>query len=668
MKRRIIGSLILLTILIPTTAITKVTITGDALVQENRTNILKVIGNATVTKGNSILQADKIIYDKKNKKLNASGNVKYLLKDQISIEADNLFLDDNGNIKSTDARYTNCIVDSEKVRTWEISAQKIDRDTTEKRINLTNATLKIYDYPIYYWPHLSTYEQSVKKARGWMTPKGGTSTTLGAYISNEYYIPLNNAVLSFIPTYSTKGGETIQTIYKHNQLNTSLNANAAITRSKQDEKFAYVFIDYQKVLPNSGWKIGSTLEYSTDEKYTKEYTFLKETAKDYFKTSLYAEKQSRNGFLNLSSAKYQDIRIKKVKNNYIFPKVQYDFQTFSKSLNSFIQNKTVLRSMQVVDSGKQSVISNTLQISSPQYLDNGLVLTPELGLRTDILHYENKDTTKPDENIYISGTEKKVLPSINLLLSYPILIKKGIQKHLLEPIAGLYSTKEYIQNPHVKNFDSSDFDVNESNIFTSNRYAGIDKINTGNRLAYGLRLRSWLEHNTYLQGFLGQSISISDNKRYSDYIGNFLLEKNNFNMASNFEIDSEAFTLRKLDVRSNFIYGKSRFGVGLTETKPEDESQLDPLKQIKIDIDHAFNKNWIVSVKNIANYKKNSGPVKQSLAIKYITDCNCITTKFAYAKDFSIDAKTPEEALTIQVMFNISGENTDLTNSSFESK
>ena len=668
MKKYIITSMSLLAVLTPTTAMSKMTITGDALVQENRTNILKVTGNVTAKKDNSILQAEKITYDNNKKDIKASGNVRYILKNQMSIKADALLLKDNGYIKSTNARYTSCKVGSKNISSWEIRAQEIERDVVEKSINLKHATLNIYGYPVYYWPYISQPEPSVIRAKGWMTPNGGTNTTLGAYISNEYYIPLNDTDLSIIPTYSTKGGTTIQIISKHKQLNSSLNVNAAVTRAKQDKPFYYSFINYQKILPNSGWKIGGTLEHSTDDKYTKEYTFLQQTDKDYLKTSLYAEKSLRNSYLNISSTKYQDIRITKGENNYILPQFNYEFQEFSEKLNTFIQNKTVVRTIQVADTGKTSMISNTVQVSSPQYLNNGLVITPSLGVRTDILHYKNKYSTKPTDKKYISGTQQKILPSINLIISYPILATKDAQQNLLEPIAGLYITKNHEQKSYIKNYDSSDFDINESNIFTSNRYAGIDKIDTGNRFAYGLRLKSWLENNTYLQSFLGQSISFSGNKKYSDYIGNFRLEKDSFNVTSNFELDSEAFELRKLEASSNFTYDNSRIGLGLTETNPRDGSQLDPLKQIKTEIEHVFNSNWSVIAKNTANYKKNSGPVSQSLAVSYTTDCSCITTKLTYTKDFSINADTPEESMYFQVIFKSFGEDTDLTNFSVVQK
>ena len=659
MKKYTIAPAILLAVLAPTTAMPKIIITGDSFVQENRRKILTVTGDVTVKKDKSVVKADKVIYDESQKKIIASGNVDYLLEKQASIKADNLLVKENGYIKSTNARYTACVSDSGEQSTWNIHAQQVERDVDKKNINLTDAILSIYDYPVYYWPYMSVPEPSVKKAQGWMTPEAGTKTTLGPYISNEYYMQLNNTDISIIPTYSTKGGPTLQVISSNKQLNSSLSLNASVTKTKQDKLLSYTFINYQNIIPNSEWKIGGTFEYSTDDKYTKEYTFLKQTDKDYLKSSLYAEKVSRNSYLNISSTKYQDIRITKTKNNYIFPQFDYEFQKFSEELNSFIQNKTVVRGIRVADTGEKNMISNTVKISSPQYLNNGLVITPAFGVRTDIFHYDNKYPTELTDKKYTSGIEQKILPSANLVFSYPILLTKDTQQHLLEPIVGLYSTKNYTHNPYIKSYDSSDFDINESNIFTSNRYAGIDKYDTGNRLAYGLKLKSWLKNDTYLQSFLGQSITLSGDKKYSDYIGNLRLEKNNFNFTSNFELDSQTFTLRKLEANSNFTYNESRIGLGLTTTNPRDDSQLDPLKQIKIELDHAINKNWGINVKNTANYAKNSGPVNQSLAISYTTDCNCITTKLAYKKDFSLSPNTPEESIYFQVILKSMGENTD---------
>ena len=67
----------------------------------------------------------------------------------------------------------------------------------------------------------------------------------------------------------------------------------------------------------------------------------------------------------------------------------------------------------------------------------------------------------------------------------------------------------------IPNEDSSDFEFDETNLFEPDRFPGLDRIDTGSRVAYGLRFSSLGPRATEFSGIFGQSYSFTENELHS---------------------------------------------------------------------------------------------------------------------------------------------------------
>ena len=563
-------------------------------------------------------------------------------------------------MKSQNAEYTSCIAPANKDNSWVIKSDYIERDPKTKTINLKNARLNLYGIPVYYWPYISQPEPSVKRHAGWLTPYGGTKTTIGAYISNEYYHPLdNNASLSLIPTYSTKGGMTLQYIYTKYQVNQNFTFNVALTDKKDRSTDGLLNILWEKSNSKTGWKVGVQYQGSTNDSYTQEYIFLKQSKKEYWKSYLYAEKATKTSYMNITTSSYTDIRTKKSARHYLTPSMEYATQIQDKKNNLFVSNHLNLRSIQIKDKGKKDILSHTLSINKTFYTPEGIVIRPNISLRNDI-HQDKTFMSIAGKNVTQKNTLLKSLPSVNITASYPLLIQRENELHLVEPVAGLFIIRNNSGTSQDKNYDSIGLELDTSNLFEHNRYAGLSKVENGKRFAYGVRIKSWLKNDTNLQGFLGQSIKLADNKAYSDYIGNLRLQRHDLIFTSNFELDQDEFKIRKLEANLLYTLKNTRFDIGLTETNPRPELSLNPLRQIKASVDYVLSKQWSISISNTSNYKHNSGVLKQSLGFAYTTKCGCITNKLTYTKDYSVNPNKPEESVYFNIQLLSFGEQNSL--------
>ena len=69
--------------------------------------------------------------------------------------------------------------ENEKCPPWELRAKKIKHNNSKKTIYYDNAFLKIYDFPIFYFPKLSHPDPTVKRRSGFLVPSFSNSSNIG---------------------------------------------------------------------------------------------------------------------------------------------------------------------------------------------------------------------------------------------------------------------------------------------------------------------------------------------------------------------------------------------------------------------------------------------------------------------------------------------------------
>ena len=84
--------------------------------------------------------------------------------------------------------------------------------------------------------------------------------------------------------------------------------------------------------------------------------------------------------------------------------------------------------------------------------------------------------------------------------------------HEVEPTVSVNLAPTWGNTRKIPNEDSSDFEFDETNLFEPDRFAGLDRIDTGSRVAYGLRFSSYGPRATEFSGVFGQSYSFTENE------------------------------------------------------------------------------------------------------------------------------------------------------------
>jgi LPS-assembly protein len=223
-------------------------------------NRVSAVGNVQIYYGGSTLEADRVIYDQKTKRLHAEGNVRLTEEDgKVTYGAvmdlsdnyrdgfvDSLRLDtpDQTRMAATRAErssgnftvfhngvYTACEAckdDPKKPPLWQVKAARIIHDQGEKMMYFEDARLEFFGMPIMWLPYLSGPDPTVKRKTGVLMPTLSSNSKYGVGLEVPYYWALApDYDFTFAPMITTKQGPLLQGEYRQRLINGAFSIRAA---------------------------------------------------------------------------------------------------------------------------------------------------------------------------------------------------------------------------------------------------------------------------------------------------------------------------------------------------------------------------------------------------------------------------------------------------------
>ncbi|HVY56884.1 MAG TPA: LPS-assembly protein LptD [Xanthobacteraceae bacterium] len=204
---------------------------------------VSAVGNVQIYYNGATLEADKVIYDQKTKRLHAEGNARLTEADgkvtygeiiDLSEDYRDGFIDslrletpDQTRLAAASAQRTSgnytvfqsgvytacqpCKDDPKKPPLWQVKAARIIHNQGEKMIYFESASLEFFGMPIAYFPYFSTPDPTVKRKSGFLMPAFSSSSIYGYSAEIPYYFALApNYDLTFTPRFTTTQGPLLQ--------------------------------------------------------------------------------------------------------------------------------------------------------------------------------------------------------------------------------------------------------------------------------------------------------------------------------------------------------------------------------------------------------------------------------------------------------------------------
>ena len=390
--------------------------------------------------------------------------------------------------------FTSCSQDSE-CPPWSISSQEITHDRQKKEIHYKNAILRVYDFPILYFPKFFHPDPTVVRRSGFLKPKFNNSQILGSSLSTPYFKEISDNIdFTLMPTIFDKNIQMVQNEYRQINEYSKLIAHFGYVNnynsSSQDKKNSifHFFSDFELDLNldnfiSSNFK--ASIERANNDTYLKIFESnlqdsivipgSKNTLKNELKVSLDHEKFDFESGIK----SYEDLQKKSTdRYEYIFP--YYNFSKilsediFGGSLNFSSDGKNQL----INTNDLKSNINNNLNYNSDKFISNNG------WINNIMIDFKNLNSIGKNNSQYKSSPQVELVSIYDFNTSIPLVKTTKNSTNFLTPKLSVKF------NPSdMKNYSDLNTQINTDNIFSNNRIGASDTFETGRSLTLGLNYK-----------------------------------------------------------------------------------------------------------------------------------------------------------------------------------
>ncbi len=519
----------------PLTRTEPVTFTADHVEYDRDNAIVSASGNVEAWQNDNVLRADKITFDRNTNVAAASGHVVMVQPDGQVLFSDyaelteglrdgvlkgmRAILAENGKLVANGARRTEgainevsrvvystcnlCAADPTKPPLWQIRARSGVQDGENKKIEYRDAVLDIYGVPVAYFPYFWHADPSVKRESGLLVPSFGQASRLGAFLSTPYFWAIDEVSDATItPTLTSQQYVNLNTQYRRRFNDGTLDIDAGIGRDLgkiEADIFARGRFAYDDT-----WRYGFDIDRATSSRYLRDYRVNNRA--DVLTSRVFVEGFGTGAYTKLDSIAYQGL-VDSIRQNrlpYVLPRYEYSFfgepDALGGRLSFDTQNFNVLRQ---VGTNTQRAAA-TLNWQRPFAGAYGEVYG--LTLQADTAAYTATSLNQNPNFARSASTETaRAQPQVAVEVRWP-LVRDGWGTQLIEPrlqlVAGPNTGSG--RNQNIPNEDSLDFEFTDSNLFSLNRFPGLDRLEGGVRANVALHL-NWTVGDAQVDGLVGQS-------------------------------------------------------------------------------------------------------------------------------------------------------------------
>ena len=516
----------------------QITIEADELIYNKKEELISAQGNVYIEQDNFRLITNKVVFDKKNNYLYALGNLAFsnnnknyffgkkaffnksngagiIVKFKARISHKGLLSSDFAQMVDKDTFiiqnlvFSTCKVCKDNyipnVPLWQIRAKEATLNQKEKKVEFINSRIELFGIPIFYSPYFSIPTPNSPRKSGFLIPKFKNSNILGLQISIPYYFNIASQMdLTYTPTLSNKSN-----IF--NNINIRY-----LTKYGQYEVNGDFINDKDIINKKNTFKsyVASKGDFKFNNNYFLNYKFQRLFDRD----KIFTKKYDIIDDDILTS----NVSIRKEKKNQLLTLEGISFQNLRENN---LKNKNTPYILPWIRT------YNRLPLEYPFISD--------IALSTDILNLRRAegisytrgtfqldsfhDATMPFGQIVNinpairydyyditkakeSGAKNRLMGKLSIDWKWPFIKFIGHKNLIMEPIVNFTYNSETKQN--FLNEDGQPQIISTSNIFSSNFFTGKDNVEVGSRLNFGVRTNYYTGKNTY-GAILGQSYKLN---------------------------------------------------------------------------------------------------------------------------------------------------------------
>jgi len=589
---------------------------ADQIDYDRENEVVVATGAVEIIQGDTVMLADQLIYDRRTNiitahgritMLEASGNVYFSddieLRDDMKSGVINQFksrlLDDSMLIAARAERVDENVTELEKAvyspckvgcytpvlgsePLWQVRADHVRIDQKEQRVVYDDAFFELYGVPVIYTPYLSHATPGADNKSGLLIPEYQHSSNLGYVFKQPVYLNISpDKDVTLTPIYVSQESPVMAAEYRQAFDSGTIKFDGSITnpasidangnkRSGHDIRGHYNARGDFIVNPDTN--AGFDIRRTSDDTYLRRYNFNQETL---LTSRAYVENFDMGGVNDRSYGSIQGVAFQGLTTAdqgrripVAMPLVDVSYQSnpgWNDSRLLLDGNALALQRQAGTDSKR---ISATAAWKLPYITADGQVIETTAKLRNDVYYVDG--VTLPGGRNF-DGTTGRTIPEASVLWRYPLISHVGDKSFLVEPVV-LAAVSPGGGNPEkIPNEDSRVPEFTDTNLFSTNRFAGYDRVENGARVSYGVRGQAQLYSQDYIDWLVGQNYrSDSDNNfpfsndpdsHASDYVGKLGYSSDPFTLAYRFRLDKQNFNTNRNEVIGGLNYSPIAFSV-----------------------------------------------------------------------------------------------------------
>ena len=535
----------------------------------------------------------------------------------------------------------------DKCPPWEMSAEEIRHDKKKKIINYKNASLKIYDQKIFYFPKFFHPDPTVKRQTGFLIPKLEDNSSSGLSLNIPYFFAIaENKDFTISPRIFFNDKFLLQSEFRQKNKKSFHIADVSQYISDGDNSKGHLFYDFNKKYETENFDnidLNIELQQVTDETYLKALKINSPIIrnKTKLKNMLSLDLYSDNLSINSSFDVYEDLskadsdKFEYVPNfsfsNIINDNYSIDSLAYYKNYNTNIREKVL--------------INNFNFQSTPSYFNNGIVNERKFLLK-------NVNSKGKNSKNFENNNSNTLLPTFQSTNTFPLMKETDKFKNTLTPKFSLKLSPDYTKDIRNRNEGQIDY----YNIYDLNRL-GIEEANEGGISAtYGYEYTK-IDKSIFAQkmkfGF-ANNLRFSENKdlpfhtnlgdKVSDFVGIF-----EYSSKDKFKLDYN-FSLKDNLIEKNYeLFGFEFYLKNLTssfEYRNENNSKLKD-SYLQNETRYNLNENNSLIFKTRENKEKS---FTEFYNIMYQYQNDCLTAGIEYNKEYYSDQDLkPSENLFFKI-------------------
>jgi LPS-assembly protein len=666
---------------------------ADEVVYDDTFGLVTASGNVELAQGERIVLADRVTYNERTQVVTASGNVRLLepsgdvvfaeyaeLTDDLGqgfVDRIRVLMTDNARVaaaqgeRTDDGRFLRlnravyspcelCASDPTAPPLWQVKARRVVQDKQEQEVVYRDATLEMFGIPVLYTPYLSHPDPSVERQSGLLAPTFGLSSNIGQFVTIPYYWSISpDKDATFSPTFSTDDGLQLAGEWRQRFETGQIQLNGSIVNAdrKEDSPAGPIVRENQwrghlfgtgRFDLDDTWRTGFDVQHTTDESYLRRYNISTE---DILTSRLFIEGFRSRNYAVMNAYRFQDLRPGIAEREpTVLPLAEANLlgepgETFGGrwSLDAGIvgllrDNEQDTRRFSTVAGWEREFVA-----------DAGFVTTVSGTVRADLYYTSDLERTDLPGSPNTDETRLRLFPQAQVTTRYPMVRQIGSVEQLLEPVVSLTLAPGVKDDPAIPNEDSTEVELLPTNLFRPSRLPGVDRLDPGSRITYGVTNALYGAGGGRAELFLGQSYRFDSEDNFpvgsgleeelSDYVASVRLSPNRyFDLRYNAQFDNDTFRPRVHDVTVSGGVPLLRGGGNYYYRDPLSENTtVDKREYLTTFVSSRFTPNWSVTLSQSRDFEAAGDSLLTTAAVLTYAD-ECFTFQVVGKRDYTTRA------------------------------